>query len=138
MKNEIVAIQGNNLKQLNPKTDTSIFLALEAQKRKYKIFYYEPINIYIENNKVLAKGNFVKFNHSNKDFYKIEKKRIINLSTVQYILIRQDPPFNMEYITTTYILEKINLFINFFEITFPLLQLFLLQFFASIILEYIE
>ena len=37
MKNEIVAIQGNNLKQLNPKTDTSIFLALEAQKRKYKI-----------------------------------------------------------------------------------------------------
>ena len=107
MKNEIVAIQGNNLKQLNPKTDTSIFLALEAQKRKYKIFYYEPINIYIENNKVLAKGNFVKFNHSNKDFYKIEKKRIINLSTVQYILIRQDPPFNMEYITTTYILEKI-------------------------------
>ena len=45
MKNEIVAIQGNNLKQLNPKTDTSIFLALEAQKRKYKIFYYDPINL---------------------------------------------------------------------------------------------
>ena len=83
MKNEIVAIQGNNLKQLNPKTDTSIFLALEAQKRKYKIFYYEPINIYIENNKVLAKGNFVKFNHSNKDFYNIEKKKIINFTQLR-------------------------------------------------------
>jgi glutathione synthase len=107
MKNKIVAIQGNNLKQLNPKTDTTIFLALEAQKRKYKIFYYEPKNIYIENNKILAGGIFVKFNTSSKNFYKIEKKKIINLSYVQYILVRQDPPFNIEYITTTYILQKI-------------------------------
>ena len=107
MKNKIVAIQGNSLKQLNPKTDTTIFLSLEAQKRKYKIFYYEPKNIYIENNKILARGIFVKFNTSSKGFYKIEKKKIINLSNVQYILVRQDPPFNIEYITTTYILQKI-------------------------------
>ena len=107
MKNKIVAVQGNSLNQLNPKTDTTIFLALEAQKKKFKIFYYEPKNIYIENNKVLAEGNFVKFYPSNKDFYKIKSKKIINLSNVQYILVRQDPPFNMEYITTTYILEKI-------------------------------
>ena len=38
MKNKIVAIQGNSLKQLNPKTDTSIFIALEAQNRKFTIF----------------------------------------------------------------------------------------------------
>ncbi len=107
MKNKIVAIQGNNLKQLNPKTDTTIFLSLEAQKRKYKIFYYEPKNIYIENNKILARGIFVKFNTSGRNFFKIEKKIIINLSNVQYILVRQDPPFNIEYITTTYILQKI-------------------------------
>jgi len=68
MKNKIVAIQGNSLKQLNPKTDTTIFLSLEAQKRKYKIFYYEPKNIYIENNKILARGIFVKFNTSSKVF----------------------------------------------------------------------
>ena len=107
MKNKIVAVQGNNLNQLNPKTDTTIFLALEAQKKKFKIFYYEPQNIFIEDNKVLAEGNFVKFYPSNKDFYKIKSKKIINLSNVQYILVRQNPPFNMEYITTTYILQKI-------------------------------
>ena len=48
MKNKIVAVQGNSLNQLNPKTDTTIFLALEAQKKKFKIFYYEPTNIFIE------------------------------------------------------------------------------------------
>ena len=76
MKNKIVAVQGNSLNQLNPKTDTTIFLALEAQKKKFKIFYYEPKNICIENNKVLAEGNFVKFYPSNKDFYKIKSKKI--------------------------------------------------------------
>ena len=70
MTNNIVAIQGDQLSKLNPKTDTSIYLAIGAQKLKYKIFYYEPHNLSIINNKVLAKGYFVKFNYSNKNFLK--------------------------------------------------------------------
>ena len=107
MINKIVAIQGNHPTKLNPKTDTSVFLANEVQKRKYRIFFYDPKDLSIINSKVIAKGFFVKFNYNNKKFYKILKKQKLDLVKCRYILIRQDPPFNLEYISTTYMLEKI-------------------------------
>ena len=84
MRNKIVAIQGNKLSKLNPTTDTSIFLAKEAQKIGLKLFYYEPQYLSIVNNKVIAKGNFVKFTN-NKKFYKILDNKLLDLSTVKYI-----------------------------------------------------
>ena len=107
MINKIVAIQGNHPSRLNPKTDTSIFLADEIQKKKYKIFYYDPKDLSIINSKIVAKGFFIKFNYNNKKFYKILKKQKLDLAKCKYILIRQDPPFNLEYISTTFILEAI-------------------------------
>ncbi len=107
MTNKIIAIQGNHPSKLNPKTDTSVFLANEIQKKKYRIFYYDPKNLSVIGSKVLAKGFFIKFNYNNKKFYKILKKQKLNLIKCKYILIRQDPPFNLEYISTTYILETI-------------------------------
>jgi glutathione synthase len=107
MINKIVAIQGNHPSKLNPKSDTSIFIAVDAQNRKYKIFYYEPKNLSIINDKVVAKGYYIKFNYTNNNFYKIISKQTIDLSKCKYLLIRQDPPFNLEYISTTYILDKI-------------------------------
>ncbi len=106
MTNKIVAIQGNHPSLLNPKTDTSIFLAKEIQS-KYKIFYYDPKNLSIINSKVIAKGFYIKFNYKNKKFYKILKKQDLNLVKCKFILIRQDPPFNLEYISTTYILDTL-------------------------------
>ncbi|MDC3117211.1 glutathione synthase [Candidatus Pelagibacter sp.] len=107
MINKIVAIQGNHPSKLNPKTDTTVFLANEVQKKKYRIFFYDPKDLSIINSKVIAKGFFIKFNYSNKKFYKILKKQKLDLTKCRYILIRQDPPFNLEYISTTFILEKI-------------------------------
>jgi len=107
MTNKIIAIQGNHPSKLNPKTDTSVFLANEIQKKNYKIFYYEPKNLSIIDSKVIAEGFFIKFNYDNKKFYKILKKQKLNLIKCKYILIRQDPPFNQEYISTTLILETI-------------------------------
>ena len=107
MISRIVAIQGNHPSKLNPKSDTSIFLAVEAQNLKYKIFYYEPEYLSIINNKVIANGYYVKFSYSKKKFYTINKKLKLDLSKCKYLLIRQDPPFNLEYISTTYILDKI-------------------------------
>ena len=106
MTNKIVAVQGNHPSTLNPLTDTSVFLANEIQN-KYKIFYYDPKDISIINKKVLAKGFFIKFNYQNKKFYKIIKKQTLDLTKCKFILIRQDPPFNLEYISTTYILDFI-------------------------------
>ena len=106
MTNKIVAVQGNHPSSLNPLTDTSVFLANEIQN-KYKIFYYGPKNLSIINKKVLAKGFFIKFNYQNKKFYKIIKEQTLDLTKCKFILIRQDPPFNLEYISTTYILDFI-------------------------------
>ena len=107
MKNKIVAIQGDNLRKINPNSDTSMFLANEVQKKKYKIFYYEPKNLSINNKKVIAFGNFIEFNYSKNKFFKVIRKQKFELAKSKFILIRQDPPFNLEYITTTYILESI-------------------------------
>ena len=107
MTNRIVAIQGNNPSKLNPATDTSVFLAHEIQSKNYKIFYYDPKDLSIVNSKVIATGFFIKFNYQSKKFFKILKKQKLELTKCKFILIRQDPPFNLEYISATYILDTI-------------------------------
>ena len=107
MINKIVAVQGNHPSKLNPVTDTSVFLANEVQNKGYKIFYYDPKDLSIINSKVIAKGFFIKFNNTHKKFFKILKKQKLDLSNCKFILIRQDPPFNLEYISATYILDTI-------------------------------
>ena len=107
MTNKIIAIQGNHPSKLNPRTDTSIFLAHEIQKKNYKIFYYDPKDLSIINFKVIAKGFFVKFDYRKERFFKILKKQKLELIKCKYLLIRQDPPFNLEYICSTLILDKI-------------------------------
>ena len=107
MTNKIVAIQGNHPKNLNPLTDTTVFLANEIQKKNYEIFYYEPKNLSIMNSKVLANGFFVKFEYKKKSFFKILKSKKLDLSKCKFVLIRQDPPFNLEYISSTFILDTI-------------------------------
>lgn len=107
MTNKIVAIQGNNPSKLNPVTDTSVFLAHEIQNKNYKIFYYDPKDLSIINSKVIAAGCFIEFNYKNKKFFKILKKQKLDLTKCKFILIRQDPPFNLEYISATYILDSI-------------------------------
>ena len=107
MINKIVAIQGNHPSKLNPKTDTSVFLANEIQDKNYKLFYYDPKDLSVINSKVVASGFFIKFNYSNKKFFRILKKQKLELTKCKFILIRQDPPFNLEYISATYILDTI-------------------------------
>ena len=107
MTNRIVAVQGNNPSRLNPATDTSVFLAHEIQNKNYKIFYYDPKDLSIVNSKVIATGFFIEFNYQSKKFFKILKKQKLELTKCKFILIRQDPPFNLEYISATYILDTI-------------------------------
>ena len=107
MITKIVAVQGNNPLKLNPVTDTSIFLAHEIQSKNYKIFYYDPKDLSVINSKVIASGVFIEFSYKNKKFFKILKKQKLELAKCKFILIRQDPPFNLEYISATYILDTI-------------------------------
>ena len=107
MTNKIVAIQGNHPSKLNPLTDTTIFLAHEIQKKNYKIFYYDPKDLSIINFKVIAKVFFIKFDYTKKKFFEIIRRQKLELIKCKFLLIRQDPPFNLEYICSTLILDKI-------------------------------
>tara|TARA_Y100001970_G_scaffold62536_1_gene79928 strand:- start:7061 stop:7987 length:927 start_codon:yes stop_codon:yes gene_type:complete len=107
MTSKIIGIQGDKLDNINISSDTSIFLAFEAQNLGYKIFYYTPSNLSIIKNKILASGVFLKLNYKNKKFYKIYKKQTMDVDNLKFILIRQDPPFNSEYLITTLILDNL-------------------------------
>ena len=105
---KIVAIQSDKLKDINIKTDTTILLALEAQKRGYSVVWYETKDLNLINSKTIVYGKIVKFYENKKNFYKVVNKQKFDLAKVQYVLIRQNPPFNMDYINSTHFLDNIN------------------------------
>jgi glutathione synthase len=107
MQKKILAIQGSSLKRINIETDTTLFLALEAQKRGYQIYYYEPQNLSFIDGKVTIKCFQLTFLEGTKKFYKIIKRLNLDLSKAKVLLIRNEPPFNQQYINTTFILEHI-------------------------------
>jgi len=108
MKKKILAIQGSSLKKINIKTDTSFFLGLEAQRRNYEIYYYEPKDLSFIDGKVIAQCSKLKFQDNSKKPIKILKKIVLNLIKAKVLLIRNEPPFNQQYINTTFILEHID------------------------------
>lgn len=90
-------------KNINCKTDTTFLLIKEAQNRNHEVFIYTPHNLALRSNQPVALAKRVSVDNYNFIF----KEDIeINLNEADIVFIRQDPPFNMRYITTTYILEK--------------------------------
>ena len=105
MKKQI-AIQMDKIESIDYEFDTSFLIGYEAQQRNYDIFYYNPSDLIIKNNNVKASGFYVKLNLDEKDYFNyISKKITLDLKIFKYIFLRQDPPFDMNYITTTYILD---------------------------------
>ena len=104
---KILAIQGSDLKRVNIKTDTTMLLAAEAQKRGYKIYYFEPENLSFLNGKVIALCKHIKILNNKKKFFSLIKNIKFNLEKSKLILIRNDPPFNNRYLYTTFLLNHI-------------------------------
>ena len=102
---KIIAIQSDDIKKINVKTDTSVLLAKEAQLRGYKIIWYETKDLNFINSKVIVYGKEIKFFNDKRKFYKIKKDIKFDISKAQYILIRQNPPFDTNYINSTYYLD---------------------------------
>ena len=96
------------LNKLHYESDSSLVLAKEAQNRGYKIFIYEPKNLTLKNNQLFANASLLKIEGRKKYTFKKGKQNIINLSLINVLLIRQDPPFNINYITATYLLEHLS------------------------------
>jgi glutathione synthase len=107
MPKKILAIQGSSLSRVNTETDTTLFLGLEAQKKGYQIYYYEPQDLSFLDGKVIAKCIHLTFFENTKKFYKINKRLNFDLSKAKVLLIRNEPPFNQQYINSTFILEHV-------------------------------
>lgn len=101
-----LVLQIDAIESLNFKLDSSLYFAQEFQNNNYKIYYYTPDNLSFKDGVVYANGYEVELLEKAPFFKKIQKIKI-KLDEVDVILIRQNPPFDMSYITTTYILEKL-------------------------------
>ena len=112
IKKKIISVQADSLKKINIQTDTTILLCLEAQKRGFQIFWYETKNLSIKKGIVYAKGYLIKLFDRKKNFFTIINQSEIDLKRSKFLLIRQNPPFNMDYINSTLYLEKILKFVK--------------------------
>ena len=102
---KIIAIQADKINSINIKTDTTFQLVLEAQKRGYRIFWYETKDLNLLNKKVIVKADQIKFFDNSKNYFKKINQINLDLSKTKFVLMRQNPPFNMDYITATFYLE---------------------------------
>lgn len=103
-----VAIQMDPIENIDLQCDSTYLIALEAKKRDYKLFHYTPSSLSLRNNKLIAKANVLRINHNNHENILLGEQIYIDLEDMDIVLMRQDPPFNMSYITATYLLEKIS------------------------------
>jgi len=103
-----IALQMDPLEKLDLKGDSTFILGLEAIKRGFELYFYSPSELIYKNNNVYAKAKILDLAFENgKEIFNYGKIKILKLSSLDIILMRQDPPFNMSYITATHILEKI-------------------------------
>ena len=101
-----IAIQMDKIDDIDIDFDSSFLIGIEAQKRNYEIFYYNPQDLFYNEGLIQANGYYVELIESNKQYFKyLSKKICVNLHDFMFIFIRQDPPFDMNYITSTYLLD---------------------------------
>jgi glutathione synthase len=94
--------------RIDIKGDSTFAILLEAQKRGHDIFYYTPADLSLHGDKLLARGQSLKVEDKHGAHFALSNPRVENLGNLDVVLLRQDPPFDMAYITTTHLLERIH------------------------------
>jgi glutathione synthase len=103
-----VAIQMDPIESVNINGDSTFVLALEAQKRGYALLHYLPKHLSFREGKVLARARTLQVRREQGNHFTLGPFETVDLSTVDVVLMRQDPPFDMSYISATHILEHIH------------------------------
>ncbi len=102
-----VAFQMDPIESINFDTDTSLILALEAQKRGHTLYHYLPRHLSLSGNKVLTRARPLQVRYEKGNHYTVGAEEIVDLGAFDIVLMRQDPPFDLAYITATHMLEHI-------------------------------
>lgn len=103
-----VAIQMDPIGPVNIDADSTFRIAEEAQKRGHRLFYYTPDKLYFREGEVRAKGQALTVRRVKGDHYTLGALEDVRLSDFDVVWLRQDPPFDMAYITTTHLLDLIH------------------------------
>src|SRR4051812_41311286 len=103
-----VAVQMDPIERINIRGDSTFALLLEAQARGHSLTYYTPDRLAQVGGRVFAAVQPVTVRDEVGNHFTLGESRRIELSTLHVILLRQDPPFDLAYITTTHLLERIH------------------------------
>ncbi|MCF4096968.1 glutathione synthase [Maritalea mediterranea] len=103
-----IAVQMDPIAEINPAGDSSFAMMLEAQARGHDVFYYTPATLGLEAGVVQAEVASVKLFDDKDHWFELGEAALTDLSQFDVILLRQDPPFDMHYITTTHLLERLH------------------------------
>ncbi len=103
-----VALQMDPIHSIDVQGDSTLMLGLEAQRRGHKLYHYLPQNLSLKNGTVVATGHTLTLRHEAGNHFDLEAEEEFNLADLDVILLRQDPPFDLAYLTTTWLLEKIH------------------------------
>lgn len=103
-----VAVQMDHVSSIHIAGDSTFAMCLEAQERGYNLFHYTPDQLSMRDGKVEAIVEPMTLRDEEGNHFELGPQERVDLSTMDVVLLRQDPPFDMNYITTTHILERIH------------------------------
>ena len=101
----LVSFQIDHPDSLNHRTDSTLPIILESQNRGFKNYVFQPHNVFMNNKGIFAYANQIKFKSQSLNSFIISNEKILNLNNCKFLFIRQDPPFDMTYITSLHLLE---------------------------------
>jgi glutathione synthase len=102
-----VAIQMDPMESVNIDADSSFVMALEAQRRGHALFHYQPKDLSLRHNRLFARLRPLSVRREHGNHHTFGEPQVTDLSEMDVILMRQDPPFDMSYITATHLLEHV-------------------------------
>jgi len=103
-----IAVQMDPIENFHIGGDSTFALMLEAQNRGHELFYYVPQELSLNVSQLTATGYDVTVRDVEGDHFEKGEKRTVDLAEKDVVLLRQDPPFDMSYITSTHLLETIH------------------------------
>jgi len=103
-----VAVQMDPIARINVRGDSTFALLLEAQKRGHDLSYYTPDKLSLNGEQLVASVQPLTVRDQDNDHFTLGEAHRVDLASFDVILLRQDPPFDLAYITTTHFLERIH------------------------------
>ena len=103
-----VAVQMDPVERINIAGDSTFALMLEAQARGHELSWYTPETLSMRDGRIIASAQSLTVQDVVGDHCKLGETSVVDLADVDVVLLRQDPPFDMAYVTTTHLLERIH------------------------------